>query len=174
MLSGMDIDELRAAQAPFKERYREHPDAAQIPTKATGHAAADNPSFVVQQFTGDTVAGLHPMLGGPDGTACSADMLLEALLGCAGVTLRAVITAMRLDVSHIEGKVEGTFDARGTLGIDRTVPVGVQDVVVTFDLTTTADDAALAKIGDLVERYCVVAASLADRPTFVVRRASPV
>ena len=98
-------------------------------------------------------------------------MLLQALLGCAGVTLRSVATAMRLELRDVRLRVDGYFDARGTLGLDKSVPVGVQDVVVTAEVSTDADDTALARLAELTERYCVVAQSLADRPRLVVRRA---
>ncbi len=97
-------------------------------------------------------------------------MLLEALVACTGVTMRSVATAMRLDLRRVQLRAEGCFDARGTLGLDRSVPVGVQGVVVTAEVATDADDAALARLAELTERYCVVAQSLREIPQFVVHR----
>ena len=97
-------------------------------------------------------------------------MLLQALLACAGVTLRSVVAAMRLDIRAVQLRADGYVDVRGTLGVDRSVPVGLQDVVVTAALDTDADDAALARLAELTERYCVVAQSLRELPRFVVRR----
>ncbi|MBO0840627.1 MAG: OsmC family protein, partial [Sciscionella sp.] len=102
----------------------------------------------------------------------SGDMLLQALLGCAGVTLRSVATAMRLELGGVRLHAEGYFDARGTLGVDRSIPVGLQDVVVTAEVDTDADDATLTRLAELTERYCVVAQSMREAPRFVVRRTS--
>jgi uncharacterized OsmC-like protein len=115
-------------------------------------------------------AGLHRATGGDGTDACSGDMLLEALLACAGVTLRSVATAMGVPVSSAELSAEGAFDARGTLGLDRTVPVGVTDITVTATLDTDAGDDQLARLAALTERYCVVGQSLAQPPRFVVQR----
>lgn len=168
----MDAVELRAVQAPLKELYRTRPEAARTPVAATGRGTSEpGVGFDVDQAAGAARAGLHPATGGDGSDACSGDMLLEALLACAGVTLRSVATAMGLEVAAVDGRAEGWFDARGTLGVDRSVPVGVQDVVLTFDLDTDADDAALHRLATATERYCVVGASLAAPPRVVVRRA---
>ena len=166
----MDAAELRAAQAPLKDQYRSRPDTARTPLAADGRAAAPGVTFDVDQAAGTTRAGLHRATGGDGTDACSGDMLLEALLACAGVTLRSVATAMGIEIGELTGRAEGWFDARGTLGVDRAVPVGVQDVVVTFEAGTTADDATLQRLGTATERYCVVGASLAEPPRIVVRR----
>lgn len=167
----MDAAELRAAQAPLKEQYRSRPEAARTPLAAQGHAASDGIAFDVGQTAGPARAGLHRATGGDGSDACSGDMLLEALLACAGVTLRSVATAMGLDLRELSGRAEGWFDARGTLGVDRAVPVGVQDVTVTFEVDCDADEAVLQRLAAATERYCVVGASLADPPRIVVRRA---
>jgi len=167
----MDATALRAAQAPLKEKYREDPASALTPLHAAGRAAGEAPAFEVDQFTATSRAGLHRATGGDGSEACSADMLLEALLACAGVTLRSVATAMGLEVRGIEGVAEGSFDARGTLGIDRSAPVGVLDVVVRLTIDTDAEPAALEKLAVATERYCVVGQSLAVAPRIEVRRA---
>jgi uncharacterized OsmC-like protein len=167
----MDAAELRAQQAPLKEQYRNRPESARTPLTAAGRTTSPGVTFDVDQAGGPTRAGLHRATGGDGSDACSGDMLLEALLACAGVTLRSVATAMGLQVRGVQGRAEGWFDARGTLGVDRGAPVGVQDLAVTFDLDTDADDATLARLAIATERYCVVGASLAVPPRIVVRRA---
>jgi uncharacterized OsmC-like protein len=166
----MEAAELRAAQAPLREQYKVSPESARTPLAAAGRTASPGVTFDVDQAAGTTRAGLHRATGGDGSDACSGDMLLEALLACAGVTLRSVATAMGLDVRGVTGRAEGWFDARGTLGVDRSAAVGVQDVVVTFELDTDADDAVLERLAASTERYCVVGASLADPPRVVVRR----
>jgi uncharacterized OsmC-like protein len=127
-------------------------------------------SCTVEGWSGPVRAGLHPATGGDGTDACSADMLLEALLACAGVTVRAVATAMGVTYRSARLSADGVFDARGTLGIDRQAPVGVQDVAVTVELDTDADDATLERLGRSTERYCVVGQSLREPARFVVRR----
>jgi uncharacterized OsmC-like protein len=166
----MDVKDLRAAQAPLKERYREDPSAALTPLHATATFEGDGVTATVQGWAGPVRAGLHAATGGDGSDACSGDMLLDALLACAGVTLRSVATAMRLEIRSAALRADGAFDARGTLGLDREVPVGVRDVVVTAELDTDADDAALERLAALTERYCVVGQSLATPPQMVVRR----
>ena len=165
----MDATALRALQAPLKEQYKSDPASALTPLRATGRVGPEI-TFDVDQFTGVTRAGLHRATGGDGSDACSGDMLLEALLACAGVTLRSVATAMGLELRSAVGRADGAFDARGTLGIDRSAPVGVQDVVVTFELDTDADAAALERLGTSVERYCVVGQSMAVPPRIVICR----
>ncbi len=168
----MDSDELRTRQAPLKQRYREDASSAWTPVTAVGRVV-DGIAFEVDQFPGSTRAGLHPATGGDGSDACSGDMLMEALLGCAGVTLRSVATAMGLELRAATGTATGAFDARGTLGVDRESPVEIQQVVVTFELDTDADDGALAKLATATERYCVVGRSLAVAPRIEIRRAAP-
>ncbi|MFL6158611.1 MAG: OsmC family protein [Marmoricola sp.] len=167
----MDAAELRALQAPLKTRYTEDPASALTPLHAGGRIASPGVTFDVDQFAGTSRAGLHRATGGDGGDACSGDMLLEALLACAGVTLHSVAIAMGLGLRSVEGSVAGSFDARGTLGLDRTVPVGVQDLVVSFSVDSDADDAALERLATATERYCVVGQSLAQPPRIEVRRA---
>jgi uncharacterized OsmC-like protein len=166
----VDVTELRARQAPLKERYRAEPEAAD--TRATATADWRDPGITatVDGWAGPVRTGLHAATGGDGTDACSADLLLQALLGCAGVTLRSVATAMRLDLHNVRLHAEGHWDARGTLGLDRSVPVGIQDVVVTAEVETDADEATLARLAELTERYCVVAQSFKEPPRFVVRR----
>ena len=166
----MDVTELRARQAPLTQRYRSDPASARTPVSASADWGADGITATVGGWAGPVRAGLHTATGGDGADACSGDMLMQALLGCAGVTLRSVATAMRLDLRDVGLRADGFFDARGTLGLDREVPVGVQDVVVTVEVSTDADDAALARLAELTERYCVVAQSLREPARFVVRR----
>jgi uncharacterized OsmC-like protein len=164
----MDAAELRALQAPLKERYRDDPASALTPLAARGRISSPGVTFDVDQFAGTSRAGLHRATGGDGSDACSGDMLLEALLACAGVTLHSVATAMGLRLRSVAGEATGTFDARGTLGIDRSAPVGVQDVVVTFVVDSDADEGALERLAAATERYCVVGQSLARPPRIVV------
>ena len=159
----MDSSSLRERQAPLKERYRSDPAAARTPLGATGDFSAEGVTCTVDGWAGPVRAGLHPATGGDEADACSGDMLLQALLACAGVTLRSVATAMGLTVRSAR-RVDGMFDARGTLGLDRQVPVGVQDVVVTVEIDSDADDATLERLARSTERYCVVGQSLRRVP----------
>lgn len=167
----MDAATLRAAQAPFREKYTDDPDSARTPVSAQGSFADSGVTATIDGFAGPVRAGLHEATGGGGGDACSGDMLLEALLGCAGVTLRAVATAMRIEIRSAQLSADGVFDARGTLGMDREVPVGVSDVVVVATLDTDADDKQLERLASSTERYCVVGQSLATPARFEVRRA---
>ena len=167
----MDAAELRALQAPLKDRYREDASAARTPLHADGKANLSGVTFDVGQWTGTTRAGLHTATGGTGDDACSGDMLLEAVLACAGVTLRSVATAMGIEMESMSGEARGAFDARGTLGLDRAVPVGISDLEVVFTIDTDATDESLVKLGELAERYCVVGQSLAQPPRIAVRRA---
>jgi uncharacterized OsmC-like protein len=168
----MDATQLRAVQAPLKDRYREDPASALTPLSAEAAFVDAGINCTVGGWAGPVRAGLHQATGGDGADACSGDMLLQALVACAGVTLRSVATAMGITVRGARLAAEGSFDARGTLGVAREVPVGIQDVVVTADLDTDADDAQLERLGALTERYCVVGQSLREAPTFVVRRSS--
>lgn len=166
----MDATELRALQAPLRARYLADGDSARIPIAADADFRDARVTCTVEGWAGAVRAGLHPALGGDDGDACSGDMLLQALVACAGVTLRSVATAKGVRIRSAHVRADGVFDARAALGIDRDLPVGVSDVVVTIELDTDADDATLARLRDAVERYCVVARSLAAPPRLVVRR----
>jgi uncharacterized OsmC-like protein len=152
-------DELRALQTPLKERYRAEPDAAVVTLSAAGHLG-DGVSCSVQTGRALAEAGLHPATGGDGSLLCSGDMLLEALVACAGVTLRSVATSMELDVT---GSVhaEGDLDFRGTLGVDREAAVGFTAIRLRFDLASDASQEELDKLLERTERYCVVGQTLA-------------
>ena len=153
----MDSSELKAAQAPLKARYREEPAAALVTLRADGTLGDESVSCSVSTGRALVEAGLHPATGGTGLLACSGDMLLEALVACAGVTLRAVATSLGLDV---RGTVhaEGDLDFRGTLGVgkDEGVPVGFTAIRLRFDLEHAEDEEKVAKLLELTERYCVV------------------
>jgi uncharacterized OsmC-like protein len=159
----MDRDQLRALQAPLKEQYTTDPDAALITLSAKG-SLGEGISCSVETGRALADAGLHPATGGDGTLLCSGDMLLEALVACAGVTLRAVATSIGVDVQ--EGRVfaEGDLDFRGTLAVDREAPVGFRDIRLRFELDTDADDEQLASLLKLTERYCVVFQTLANGP----------
>ncbi len=168
----MDASELRAVQAPLKQRYKESPAAARTEAHATGDFSSPGVTTTVHSWAGPIRAGLHPAAGGDGSHACSADMLLDALVGCAGVTLRSVATMMGLEIRDARLRADAVWDARGTLGVDRAVPVGISDAVVTIELDTDADDARLERLARSTERHCVVGQSLAQPARFVVRRAA--
>lgn len=165
----MNGDELRAMQAPLKDRYRSDPAAAVVTLHASGSLDGEGIACRVETGRALVEAGLHPATGGSGLQACSGDMLLEALAACAGVTLRAVATALGITLRGGEVRVEGDLDFRGTLGVDRTAPVGFQAIRLDFQLDTDADEAALAKLLQLTERYCVVLQTIAT-PTAVEAR----
>jgi uncharacterized OsmC-like protein len=165
-----NVEELRAMQAPLKERYRADPATALTPIRAMGDFSEPGMTCTVTTFAGPARAGLHRATGGDGADACSGDMLLEALVACAGVTCRSVATAMSIDFTSGTVTAASTFDARGTLGLDRSVDVGVSSIRLTIELDTDADGATLAKLGQLTERYCVVGQSLRRPPEIVVRR----
>lgn len=157
-------DALRAVQGPLKDRYRDEPDAARITLSATG-ALGDGVSCSVQTGRAIAEAGLHPATGGDGSLLCSGDMLLEALVACAGVTLGAVATSMGIAVASGSVRAEGDLDFRGTLGVDRDAPVGFSAIRLSFDLDTDADAEQLATLCMLTERYCVVYQTLAAGPS---------
>lgn len=166
----MDASSLREMQAPLKERYRSSPGSACTELTARGDFRGAGITCTVDGWAGPVRAGLHPATGGDGDDACSGDMLLEALVACAGVTLRSVATAMGLTVRSAALRAGGAFDARGTMGTDRLAPVGVQDVVVTVEIDADADDATLQRLARSTQRYCVVGQSLREEAQFVVRR----
>jgi uncharacterized OsmC-like protein len=159
----MDASALKEMQAPLKARYQQDPDAAMITLKAEGELDGTGVACRVRTATALAEAGLHPATGGDGSQLCSGDMLLEALVACAGVTLRAVATNMGLDVSGTV-HAEGDLDFRGTLGVDKEAPVGFRDIRLTFDLDTTADADQVATLMKLTERYCVVLQTLTTSP----------
>jgi uncharacterized OsmC-like protein len=162
-ISAVDGTELRTIQAPLKERYRDDPDAALITLSAVG-TLGEGVSCSVQTGRAIAEAGLHPASGGDGSLLCSGDMLLEALVACAGVTLRAVATSLGVDVTGGRVRAEGDLDFRGTLAVDRAASVGFRAIRLSFDLDTTADSEQLATLQKLTERYCVVYQTLASGP----------
>jgi uncharacterized OsmC-like protein len=165
----MNAEELRAAQTPLKERYREAPDAALITLRAQGRLG-EGVSCKIETGKALVVAGLHPATGGSGQSACSGDMLLEALVACAGVTLNAVATALGIEVRDADVQAEGDLDFRGTLGLSKQVPVGFQSIRLQFTLDTDASEEQLATLLRLTERYCVVFQTLARPPALAVSR----
>lgn len=151
----MDSEKLKSLQAPLKEQYRQDPNAAVITLKAEGRLG-DGVSCSLQTHKALVEAGLHPATGGDGLQACSGDMLLEALVACAGVTLKAVATALELPLRHGTVTAEGDLDFRGTLGVDREAPVGFRAVRLRFDLDGDLSEEQIATLAKLTERYCVV------------------
>ncbi|MBU1211462.1 MAG: OsmC family protein [Alphaproteobacteria bacterium] len=151
----MDSDKLKALQAPLKERYRSDPGAAVVTLKAEGRLG-EGVSCSLQTHKALIEAGLHPATGGTGIEACSGDMLLEALVACAGVTLKAVATALQLPLRAGTVTAEGDLDFRGTLGVDREAPVGFRAVRLRFDLDGDLSEEQMATLAKLTERYCVV------------------
>jgi uncharacterized OsmC-like protein len=160
----MDATALRAMQAPLKDRYKSDPKSAYITLKAKGALDDTNIACKVETGRALAVAGLHPATGGSGMELCSGDMLLEALVACAGVTLKAVATA--LDIPLKSGKVsaEGDLDFRGTLGVDKTAPVGFAQIRLRFDVDTEAPQEKLDQLLKLTERYCVVYQTIKSGP----------
>jgi uncharacterized OsmC-like protein len=159
----MDRDALRALQAPLKESYKTDPDKALITLKASGRLG-EGVTCSVDTGRAIAEAGLHPATGGDGTQLCSGDMLLEALVACAGVTLGAVSTSLGIPIADGRIKAEGDLDFRGTLGVDREAPVGFRDIRLSFELETDADDEQLATLLKLTERYCVVLQTIARNP----------
>jgi uncharacterized OsmC-like protein len=164
----MDRDQLRALQAPLKEQYKTDPDAALITLSAKG-SLGEGISCSVDTGRAIAEAGLHPATGGDGTLLCSGDMLLEALVACAGVTLGAVSTSLGIEVKSGTVHAEGDLDFRGTLGVDKQAPVGFRDIRLRFELDTDADDEQLATLLKLTERYCVVLQTLANGPALDVK-----
>ena len=161
----MDAGELRALQAPLKQRYRESADSARILARAVGVLDGPDVSCLVQAWHGgETTAGLHPAAGGTGELACSADMLLEALVACAGVTLKAVATAMGIPMRGGRIVAEGSWDARGTLGVNKAAPVGITDIALRFELETDADAGQVERLIATTERFCVIFQTLRAPP----------
>jgi len=159
----MNAAELKELQTPIKARYRDDPDAAVITLKAQG-AIGEGVTCSVETGRALVEAGLHPATGGTGLHACSGDMLLEALVACAGVTLNAVATALELDVQDARITAEGDLDFKGTLGIEKQAPVGFRDIRLSFDIDGDLTDEQLATLIKLTERYCVVYQTLRSSP----------
>jgi uncharacterized OsmC-like protein len=167
----MDADQLRALQAPIKQRYKDDPNAAMITLKAKG--TLDDANIACKLETGRALAtaGLHPATGGSGLELCSGDMLLEALVACAGVTLKAVATALAIPFTSAAVSAEGDLDFRGTLGVDKDAPVGFRQIRLRFDLETDAPQDKLDQLLKLTERYCVVYQTIKSGPPVDVRMA---
>ena len=164
----MDANELRVLQAPLKMRYREQPETARTPARAEATLDLDRVACRVRSWGGETAAGLHPATGGDGSLACSADMLLEALVACAGVTMSAVATAMGVELWGGRVTAEGHWDARGTLGVDRETPVGLTDIALKFEFDTDADAATVQRLVEMSERFCVIYQTLRSPPRLSV------
>jgi uncharacterized OsmC-like protein len=168
----MDATELRSVQAPLKERYRQAPDAALVTLRAQGRLG-EGVSCSVETGKALVLAGLHPATGGNGLSVCSGDMLLQALVACAGVTMNAVATALGIELRDATVRAEGDLDFRGTLGVAKDVPVGFQSIRLQFTLDTDASQEQLDSLLRLTERYCVVYQTLAHSPAMTVARQSP-
>ena len=164
----MKAEDLRALQAPLKDRYRQEPRAASITLRARGKL--NEAELVCSVETGRALveAGLHPLTGGNGLQVCSGDMLLQALVACAGVTLSSVATALGVEISDGTVSAEGDLDFRGTLGVDRSTPVGFAEIRLNFELETEAPPETLSKVIELTERYCVVFQTLKNSPRLSV------
>jgi len=160
----MNAEELRRLQAPIKARYKQDPAAAKQTFRAVGTLLQDRLACRIESRFGEIDAGLHPAAGGDGKDACSGDMLLEALVACAGVTLNAVATALDLPVKDARIRAEGDLDFKGTLGVDRETPVGFKDVRLSFDIMGDLTEEQLASLMKLTERYCVVYQTLKSPP----------
>ena len=160
-MSTIDAEGLRAMQQPLKDAYRQDPAGALITLRARGELGEENISCSVETGRAMAVAGLHPATGGDGTLACSGDMLLQALVACAGVTLRAVATSLGIDVSGGTVRAEGDLDFRGTLAVAKDAPVGFTSIRLSFDLDTGASQEQLDTLLRLTERYCVVYQTLA-------------
>ena len=167
----MDAAELKTLQAPIKARYREDPEAAVVTLKAEG-SLGEGLSCSVETGRALVQAGLHPATGGSGLQACSGDMLLEALVACAGVTLNAVATALDLKIRDARVRAEGDLDFRGTLGVDKAAPVGFRDIRLSFDIDGDLTEEQLASLMKLTERYCVVYQTLRAAPPIVLKAAA--
>jgi uncharacterized OsmC-like protein len=165
----MDAAALRELQAPLKQKYRDDPGSAVAELHAEAAFTDAGITCTVQTWAGPARAGFHPFTGGDGSDACSGDMLLQALLACAGVTMRSVATAMGIEIRGGRLRASTEMDARGTLGVSREAEVGLGAIELVADLDTDADEAALRKLAELTERYCVVARSLARPPHLTIR-----
>ncbi len=163
----MDAQQLRSLQAPLKQQYTDDPDSAVITLKATGKVG-EGVTCKVDTGRAMAEAGLHPATGGDGMSLCSGDMLLEALVACAGVTLKAVATAIEIDLRDASLTAEGDLDFRGTLGVSKEASVGFSNIRLNFDLDTDADEEQLATLIKLTERYCVVFQSISNTPEMTV------
>ncbi len=176
-IDNMDATSLRAAQAPLKSRYKDDPSSALLTLKSTGTLSSTSIACTLSSGPAiasakQKIAGLHPAAGGSDpeisGELCSGDMLLEALVACAGVTLKAVATAMEIEIKNGEVRAEGDLDFRGTMGVDKSAPVGFVEIRMAFILDTDAEQTKVEKLVQLTERYCVVLQTISKGPKISV------
>ena len=163
----MNTDELRKLQAPLKEKYREDPGSATVTLKAKARLG-EGITCKVETGKSMAAAGLHPATGGDGLSVCSGDMLLEALVACAGVTLNAVSTATGIGVRDAVISAEGDLDFRGTLAVSKDAPVGFKAIRLNFEIDSDASDSQLKKLVELTERYCVVYQTLVNAPTIII------
>ena len=164
----MNSEQLRAAQQPLKQRYKDDPESAQWVLHAQGSLHQSRVTCQIETGAAKVEAGLHPATGGDGKNACSGDMLLESLAACAGVTLTAVATAMGITISKGDVQVEGDLDFRGTLGVSKEVPVGFSNIRLRFDIQSDATSEQLANLIKLTERYCVIYQTLIKPPLISV------
>jgi uncharacterized OsmC-like protein len=167
----MDANGLRALQAPIKERYKNDPKAAYITLRASGHLDDAKIACKVETGRALAVAGLHPATGGSGLELCSGDMLLEALVACAGVTMKAVATALEIPLKSARVSAEGDLDFRGTLGVAKDAPVGFAQIRLRFDVDTDAPQDKLDQLLKLTERYCVVYQTIKNGPPVDIKLA---
>jgi uncharacterized OsmC-like protein len=165
----MNAEKLRERQAPLKARYREDPAAAVFTLRARGRVSQEGITCALETGSPGKPAGLHPATGGDGSAACSGDMLLEALVGCAGVTLAAVATSMGIALTEATVSGEGDIDFRGTLGVAKDAPVGFTKIRLIFSIKTDAPADKITKLIELTERYCVVFQTLAHPPSIEVK-----
>jgi len=163
----MNAEQLRERQAPLKDRYRREPETAIVRFRSSGILDQARITCDVSTSRGLVQSGLHPAAGGQSESSCSGDLLLDALVACAGVTLSAVATAMNIEIRSGKVTAEADFDFRGTLGVDKEVPVGLANVRLGFELETDAEDAQIEKLIKLAERYCVIYQTLQQSPQVV-------
>ncbi len=156
----MTADELKSVQAPLKTQYREEPEAARKTLSVTGQVNVESLICRLNTAAGPVDSGLHPAAGGSGEEACSGDMLLEALIACAGVTFSAVATAMSIPIQSASITAEGVIDFRGTLGISKDVPIGFESIKLKFDVQSEAPQHQIEKLVELSERYCVILQTL--------------
>ena len=166
----MDAEQLRTIQAPIKARMRDDPGAGTITLKAAGTLGLEGITCSVQTGKALVEAGLHPATGGDGIAACSGDMLLEALVACAGVTMKAVATAIGVPIRHGTVRAEGDLDFRGTLGVAKDAPVGFKTIRLSFDLDTDANAEQIDTLLKLTERYCVIYQTLRNAPPIAIAR----
>ena len=164
----MDANGLRALQAPLKDQYKNDPKSALITLRASGELDDQKIACKVQTGRALAVAGLHPATGGTGAELCSGDMLLEALVACAGVTMKSVATALEIPLARATVRAEGDLDFRGTLAVDRTAPVGFRAIRLSFEIETGAPQEKVDTLLKLTERYCVVWQTLSQKPDLTV------